>query len=245
MTVDKHPPDYVRKASSISADEVGAYLSAHPEFFNEYPDILGQLSLSHSDGRVISLMEKQVAVLREQNAQAKRRLHELLDIARDNEVLAKKMQRLNLALMGASEPQAIFTVLYQGLTEHFHADCVSARIFANPVSECAFSGAEFVGQNHEAARLFKMIFKNGKVICGELDDAQRVFLFGDRLADKLDKIVSSVLAPLSTADWKGIMAIGSFERDRFEARMGGDLLASMAEVLALMLKPWVAGDRPA
>ena len=48
------------------------------------------------------------------------------------------------------------------------------------------------------------------------------------------------MVPLLGSNWSGIMAIGSFNPDRFEPGMGVELLANMAEVLSFILKPWIA-----
>ena len=244
MTKDKFskhqkPSAPTTEASSVSADQVAAYLAAHTEFFNEYPNLLSRLSLSYADGRVISLFEKQVVVLREQNAQIHDQLKELIDIAHENEALAKKIHRLNLALISTRDPTALFGVLYQGLTESFHADCVSVRIFAKPA--VALRGVEFVGTDPETVNIFETLLKNGEVFCGELEAPQRAFLFGDRFPKKCNDIASSVIVPLSDQNWQGIIAIGSFEHDRFKAYMSGELLLSMADVLTVMLTPWVDG----
>jgi len=50
----------------------------------------------------------------------------------------------------------------------------------------------------------------------------------------------TVMVPLFSTGWSGIMAIGSFNPDRFEPGMGVELLANMAEVLSFILKPWIA-----
>ena len=48
--------------------------------------------------------------------------------------------------------------------------------------------------------------------------------------------------PQAAADHEAtlIMAIGSFNPDRFQPGMGVELLANMSEVLSFILKPWIA-----
>ena len=47
------------------------------------------------------------------------------------------------------------------------------------------------------------------------------------------------MAPLSGAGWSGILAIASLDAERFRPGMGVDLLANLAELLSLILKPWI------
>ncbi len=95
----------------ISAKDIAEFLRKNTEFFNEYPALLGELSIPHSNGGVVSLVERQVAVLREQNKQTTKQLHELIEIARQNEELARKMHQLGLTLMDATDPRDIFATL--------------------------------------------------------------------------------------------------------------------------------------
>ena len=65
---------------------------------------------------------------------------------------------------------------------------------------------------------------------------QQVFLFGD----DGDNIASSVMMPLKGDNWSGILAIGSFDPDRFQPGMGVELLANLGEILSFIFKPWIA-----
>ena len=47
--------------------DVIKFLETHIDFFERHPDLLSSLRLPHNSGQAISLIEKQVSVLREQN----------------------------------------------------------------------------------------------------------------------------------------------------------------------------------
>jgi len=220
----------------ISAKDIADFLHKNTEFFNEHPVLLGELSLPHTNGGVVSLVERQVAVLREQNKQTSKRLHELIEIARQNEELARKMHQLGLTLMDATDPKDIFATLYDNLSKNFHADRVAVRIFGDPAFIDSFAGEEFAGKDTREISLFKTMIEARQPMCGRMKHQQRAFLFGT----EADEITSSVMVPLLGSDWSAIMAIGSFNPDRFEPGMGVELLANMAEVLSFILKPWIA-----
>jgi len=220
----------------ISAKDIADFLHKNTEFFNEHPVLLGELSLPHSNGDVVSLVERQVAVLREQNKQTSKQLHELIEIARQNEELARKMHQLGLTLMDATDPKDIFATLYGNLSKNFHADCVAVRIFGDPAFIDSFAGEEFAGKDTKEISLFKTMIETRQSICGRMKHQQQAFLFGT----EADEITSSVMVPLLGSGWSGIMAIGSFNPDRFEPGMGVELLTNMAEVLTFILKPWIA-----
>lgn len=51
----------------MKPEEVAQYLQEHPQFFNQYADLLADLQISHpQDEKVISLNERQIIALREE-----------------------------------------------------------------------------------------------------------------------------------------------------------------------------------
>ena len=223
--------------SPITAEDVVDYLNRNPEFFREHPELLSRIEVPHTgSGKAVSLVERQVQVLREQNQQVRKQLHELIEIARQNEELAKRMHKLALTLMDAAEPKEIFSTLYDNLRKNFHADKVSVRLFADPAFIDTHAGEEFAGKETSEKSLFKTIIDNHEPLCGRMKQQQQVFMFGD----DGNRIASSVMVPLHGAEWGGILAIGSYDPERFQPGMGVELLANMGEVLSFILKPWVA-----
>ena len=56
----------------ISAEEVEIYIRNNPDFFLTRQDLLADMAIPHGTGAAVSLVEKQVKVLREQNEQARK-----------------------------------------------------------------------------------------------------------------------------------------------------------------------------
>ena len=220
------------------SDDIKAYLRKHPNFFTEHPDILVELSIPHESGTAVSLVERQVSLLREQNQEISKRLHELIEIARQNEELARRMHQLSLILMDAADPREIFITLYENLRKNFHADKVVVRLFADPAFVDIEAGPEFAGQGLVEEKLFHSIINKRQPLCGRLKHQQQVFLFGD----EGDEITSAVMVPLVTSDWSGILSIGSFDPERFQPGMGVELLANLGEILSFIIKPWIADE---
>lgn len=219
----------------ITEDMLAEYLENHPDFFNKYPALISELKIPHEHGGAVSLVERQVAVLREQNQQTKKRLHELIEIARQNEELARRMHKLALTLMDAAEPKEVFKTIYDNLKKNFHADRAVVRLFADPAFVDSFPTDEFAGKDSQEQSLFKSIIEKRMPLSGRLKHQQQVFLFGDDGND----ITSAVMVPLHGEGWGGILAIGSFDAERFQPGMGVELLANLGEVLSFILKPWI------
>ena len=222
-----------------AAEDIADYLERHPEFFHEHPDLLGRLEIPHArGGQTISLVERQVSALREQNQRLRRQLHEMIEIARQNEELARRMHKLALTLMDAAEPAALFATLYDNLKRNFRADKVSVRLFANPAAPDNNAGEEFAGGAAGVQELFRTLLETREPLCGRMKQQQQMFLFGAEGND----IASSVMVPLHGPGWNGILAIGSFNPERYQPGMGVELLANLGEVLSFILNPWIAED---
>ena len=66
----------------VTEEQVVKHLQDNPEFFLNHPKVLSNMRLPHDSGEAISLVEKQVTILREQGVKATERLKDLTDNAR-------------------------------------------------------------------------------------------------------------------------------------------------------------------
>ena len=226
----------VSDTSSISAEEVEIYIRNNPDFLLTRPELLAEMVIPHASGAAVSLVEQQVKVLREQNEQARKRLHELIEIAKFNEDLAHRMHHLVLTLIDAGGPDEIFKTLYENLKRNFRAEQVVVRLFAEQAGGAGPAPAEFVGNQAGEAVLFESLIEKRLPTVGVPALEQQAFLFGPEGA----AIASVVMVPLRGSDWDGVLAIGSRDPDRFQKGMGVELLANLGEVLSFILKPWIA-----
>ena len=69
-------------ADPLDPEQVANYLQQHPAFFVDHQDLLGDLFLPHESGPAVSLVERQVSILRERNIDMRNRLSKLLYNAR-------------------------------------------------------------------------------------------------------------------------------------------------------------------
>jgi uncharacterized protein len=216
------------------ADEtaIGNYLRANPDFFVRNEPLLSVLRLPHARGGVaISLVERQVEVLREKSQNVETRLAEFVSTARDNDQLADKIHRYTRRLMRASTRQAAVAQLETSLREDFEAFHATLVLFGS--AGAGLEQGRFVqAVERSDPRLagFESLLGSGKPRCGQARDTQREFLFGSESA----AIASLALVPLG-ADMGaplGLLAIGSPERDRFHPGMATEFLTRMGELLA-------------
>ena len=90
-------------ASPMNDGLVAEYLEAHPEFFERNPSLVQRLRVPdvRGSGTTVSLLEKQVDVLRERNRTLERKLAEFIEVARQNDQLAARIHRLTTRLVHA------------------------------------------------------------------------------------------------------------------------------------------------
>ena len=77
------------------------YLQKNPEVLASYPEVFTALSIPHHGGDIASLVERQLKILRGENQALKKKLSELISIARENEELNQRFHRLSMELMNA------------------------------------------------------------------------------------------------------------------------------------------------
>ncbi|MCP4041916.1 MAG: DUF484 family protein, partial [Gammaproteobacteria bacterium] len=212
------------------------YLQNHPDFLMAHPELLGQLELSHSCGDAVSLIEHQVAVLKDHNRQLRQKLQGLIDNARENEKLNQRLHRLTLELLVCEDIDQVFTVLYDSLREDFSADKVVLRIFAALQAEGDFGMVEFVDPEVWERELFSSLLRSSRPVCGRLQQEQSQFLFGA----ESESINSGLLLPLGDIAGFGVLAIGSKDPRRFHPGMGTVFIRNLGEVAARLIRPYLA-----
>jgi uncharacterized protein YigA (DUF484 family) len=90
------PSEGASKNAGMSLDEseVADFLRSHPDFFERHLALLSELVVPHSArGGTVSLLERQVGVLRDQLSIEKNRLASLIDKAKENSRLQQRLQR--------------------------------------------------------------------------------------------------------------------------------------------------------
>ena len=75
------------KKNTMSEKNVKEYLEKNLDFFLDKPDILANLEIPHSKKGSVSLVERQIDILREENRDLKNKLNELIQNASSNQNL--------------------------------------------------------------------------------------------------------------------------------------------------------------
>jgi uncharacterized protein YigA (DUF484 family) len=207
---------------------VVAYLTQDPGFFERHPELLEALVLPHSrSGSAVSLIERQVEVLRDKNQSLEARLNSLVNVARANEVLVGKIHRLTRRLLATTDRQSVINQLRQSLTEDFQLPDSALLLFGLGAVDLAID--RFVGvidAKDPGLASFESLLSHGKPRCGPIREAHRDFLFGSEGSH----IQSAALLPLGGAQPFGLLAIGSPSAEHFNPGMSTEFLANIADL---------------
>jgi uncharacterized protein YigA (DUF484 family) len=218
-------------AGQTDEERIERYLSLNPDFFERHQPLLARMRLPHMrTGSTVSLVERQVEVLREQKTEADRRLAEFIAVARANDTLAERIHRFTRRMLRAPNPVAAISTLEASLREDFDA-FHSVLVLTAPIASLAKVEAEpflrKLAADDANIRTFEALLATGKPRCGQVRDTQRDFLFGPESAS----IGSVALVPLGENGTLGLLALGSAERERFHPGMSTEFLKRMGELI--------------
>jgi uncharacterized protein len=226
-------PDFA--AAELSDHAVRAYLEANPDFFERHSALLSSLSVPHRSGDAVSLVERQVSLLRQKELKLERQLKELISVARANDVLAAKIHALGLQLLGTRQLDETITAVEKAMRSGFGADHAVLVLFGDPAAFTDIDAGRFfrvIERGDAQLKPFDTFLKANGPRCGQVRDAQREFLFhGDR-----DEVGSVALVPLGSHANIGFLAIGSADAKRFHPGMSIDFLARVGDLVAGALK---------
>jgi len=219
------------EAGTLTEEQIGDYLVAHPEFFERHPGALARLKLPHQRGSAaISLVERQVLVLREKHAALEQKLHELIENGRTNDAISDRVHRLTRRLLRARDFSSSIAALETSLREDFGASRWVILITDPDLPGLAgHHGPHLraVPRGSPELRIFESFFESARPRSGQIRDTQRDYLFG---ADG-GQAGSTVLVPLGERASLGLLAIASHDTERYLPTMSTDYLVRIGEIV--------------
>jgi len=212
----------------VNADNVLNFLTRNPDFFNQHSDVLPRLTIPHHTGDAVSLIEKQVSVLRNKCCTLENSLRDLINVARENEQLHQRLHRLIQDIITAQTLDDVIELTRTNLLENFNADDVR-MVLVGPKSLTTMDDACLcVEDSDPGLALFKNDFKKRETRCGQLADAQKQLIFG---AD-VENVASAAVIPLMHQRKLGLVVLASKDESRFALGKGVMFLNQLGEVLS-------------
>jgi len=220
-----------------SYDEAGIadYLRSHPDFFERHQPLLLAMRVPHRvGGASISLVEKQVSLLRQRNAQLERQFKDLVAVAKQNDSLVEKIHALCLKLMLAPSLPQRLERLETSLREDFAAERAVLVLFPGTAPDVAVREGfvrRLTGDDADV-RPFATFLRAAKPRCGPLRDRQKSIF--DRDADAMR---SAAFVPLGAGASLGFLIVGSRDPEHFHPGKRTDFLVRLGDLVAAALRP--------
>ena len=207
------------------------YLQRNPSILMDYPEVFSTLAIPHQTGGAISLVERQLKILRSENKQLRSKIEELVGIARDNEELNQRFHRLALELMSAESLHDVLAMVQDQVQTFFYTDYVCFRFLPGVRESGNVLEGLYIDADSSIVDRIKPWIEARKPICGQNDDAVNRALFGADIS-----IASCAFIPLYHTRDLGLLCLGSVSTERFGESMGTIFLQHLGELVSNRLK---------
>lgn len=216
----------------LEDDAVLQFLQDQPDFFKRHPSAVNKLDVGHESGAAVSLIERQIASLRERNRRMRVQLDDMISAAHHNQALSEVVHTLARALLGCDCAEDVVAAFESTLLRSARADQVAILLATETVAGQVASGRlRYVARDDASWEPFAAQIGEHRYRCGFATDAQRAILFDDASA-----VGSMAIAPLHNSDnFIGVLALASLDSTAFTRDMGHLFLQQIAELTSASL----------
>ena len=217
----------------ITEDDIAHFLVNTPGFFERHAELLSSVTISSPHGqRAVSLHERQDEMLREKIKGLEHRVMDMVRHGHENTAITHKIHQWSRQLLALPDAGALPQAVEQGIHQLFDVPQVALRLWG---AAGAHADAPFARDASEDVRSFASSLT--MPFCGpNLGFEATAWLA------RAAEVQSLALLPLrrgaiDSADEPafGLLVLGSPDPHRFEATMGTDYLARIAELASAAL----------
>ncbi|MDN5865191.1 MAG: DUF484 family protein [Gammaproteobacteria bacterium] len=225
--------DSETQSAPLSAAAVSDYLLANPDFFQAHKALLTKLDIPHPAGGAVSLVERQVDILRQETRRLERRLVEWMEIAQENDRLLGHLHGLAVALLAAVGHEERLRVLLHRMRDDFKADAVTLIVYEPAAAGPLPAGCRHIARDDAALKDLGASLGTGRPFCRVLNPALSRQLFPE--AD--ETLGSAAFVPVAAWATPGLLVLASTDPKHFHpaldttylSRLGALANAALAE----------------
>jgi len=212
---------------AMTAHELVDYLRNNPNIFQQHPELLELVTLTDSRGTA-SLLERQVAMLKERLRTQQTEQSEFFQVARENEQISDAFTKIICQLIGFTNLSEFATTFPQALRDTFEIDEVSFKT----AQAAEQRPSDNQGYDDAIRRLV-----NQRAVCDNRWPRSIMALFFS------ESVKSAAFIPMRKADTTnplGILALGSSDPERYTNDLGTahlDRLGLMSGICLARLQP--------
>ncbi|MBR02345.1 MAG: hypothetical protein CL394_03365 [Acidiferrobacteraceae bacterium] len=224
-------PGAGRPLDNSFEQEIAAYLRAHPDFFERHQHLLVELIVPHpASGPAVSLLERQVTVLRDHLTAERSRLQQLLSAAEDNGRLQQRLQHCFETIAGAADLERLTRTLPSVLAAEFDLDTVVLQLLDLDVAGPLPAGVALSRQTSAAAAIAARLDSLNSV-CEAPPSAELLQLLP---AGSAKRMASCALVPLHCGgeELAGWLVLGTRDPRRYQPDMDTVFLDALGGVVS-------------
>lgn len=218
----------------IDAEQVAQFLRENPEFFINRDSLLADITLPHESGQAISLLERQVKILRDRGIESRHTLSALVENAKYNDQLFNVTRALILALLMEDDVAQIASATEANLCTQPGIDACSLILFAAPelrdAEHTRIETKEFIEED------FPSLMRDRRTLCSAIEKETAAKLF----PKNSNGIRSVALCPIGRNNMIGVLVIGNKSQEYFNAELETLFLDFIGEVLESILNRQLA-----
>ena len=211
---------------AIDPKQVEEFLVLNPDFLSNNSHILNSIEIVHETGGAVSLIQKQVEMLRMNYESTSGNLLHLLEIAKMNEGIFEKTKKLILELIVCRNLTDIVSMTEETFMKEFNTDACKVLFF----KENSNLPKGRIIEVKEAHKHIGKKYNAVDIFCGSLEKKESTFIF-----DKKSGVVDCVLVPIKNADCPGMLALGSRSEDTYSKENDSLFLEFVAETLSKLI----------
>jgi uncharacterized protein YigA (DUF484 family) len=219
----------------LDAEAVANFLEKHPAFFIGRDDLLMQMRLPHDSGEAISLLEKQVQLLRERTQNQHNRIQSLLENAGENDALFEKTRTLILTLLKPKNIQELSASLNIELGNLFRN--VASHLFFIADQTDKLEGLQ-VRSTEQAKECLGDDYIQKRTQCGALEQKQAAFFFPDEELSPASAAIVTIHLPHEDENSDlpvPVLVVGSTDKGYFHSSQDTLFLDFIGEVLSALI----------
>ena len=233
---------------------MAVYLNDHPEFFNNYPELLGKIkSIDAKDmpirpSNTLSLADRLIKRVHDDKEHLKNKLELFVEVTRANEEIHQHLFEIERLILKSTQLDQMVKQLKEAITQRFHIPCVlfflvdDADHYIKHKLEERFSDRlkgvlNFLDQS-EANRWFAGQLK--PVLNSEIKTPSAVF---DRTWNTKNIQSECIIPIINRGDVCGAIALGATKPRHFHSGLRTEYLERMAERLAIAIDNILLIDR--
>ncbi len=219
--------------TSISADQVSAFLRSHPSFFEEHASLLAEIFLpSPHGGGAISLVERQQLAQRDKIRVTEVMLAKLIEFGEQNDITSNKVHRFSLKLLENNGINQLQAMISTSMQQDFAVTQSAIRVWVKPSDDTLSQDAIFASVNNDFSNWIASLTEPS---CGQKSALDDVLSTAN--------LQSFAYIPLHQKTDKsqpiGVLMLASEDPQRFKADDGKMYLKRIGELVSAELACYV------